>query len=199
MGELYRRSRRSSERYSRLAQANRRTPVRNVSGSASNRRRRNPDAAPRVGMGWSLNLRIRGDGRSQTALGAQFPKVNGPITRTGLESVQVDIVMTRTPDGHGRLELTKFRNPKLVETEPPIAPPNTLGFRSIMFTVENVDDTVARLHAYGAELVSEVPSTRTSTDSATCEALRALCVDGNACPRIVAAADIFHILASLLL
>ena len=62
----------------------------------------------------------------------------------GLESVQVDIVMMRTPDGHGRLELTKFRNPKLVEIEPAIAPPNTLGLRSVMFTVESVDDTVAQ-------------------------------------------------------
>ena len=74
----------------------------------------------------------------------------------GLESVQVDIVMMRTPDGHGRLELTKFRNPKLVEIEPAIAPPNTLGLRSVMFTVESVDDTVARLRANGAELVGEV-------------------------------------------
>ena len=70
----------------------------------------------------------------------------------GLESVQVDIVMMRTPDGHGRLELTKFRNPKLVEIEPP----NTLGLRCVMFTVESVDDTVARLRANGAELVGEV-------------------------------------------
>ena len=73
----------------------------------------------------------------------------------GLESVQVDIVM-KTPDGHGWLELTKFRNPKLVEIEPAIAPPNTLGLRSVMFTVESVDDTVARLRANGAELVGEV-------------------------------------------
>jgi catechol 2,3-dioxygenase-like lactoylglutathione lyase family enzyme len=73
-----------------------------------------------------------------------------------LEGVQVDIVMMRTPDGHGRLELTKFHNPKLVEIEPAIAPPNTLGLRSIMFTVESVDDTVARMRAHGAELVGEV-------------------------------------------
>ena len=75
--------------------------------------------------------------------------VEGPwVDRVnGLESVQVDIVMMRTPDGHGRLELTKFRNPKLVEIEPAIAPPNTLGLRSVMFTVESVDDTVARLRA----------------------------------------------------
>ena len=74
----------------------------------------------------------------------------------GLESVQVDIVMMRTPDGHGRLELTKFRHPKLVEIEPAVAPPNTLGLRSIMFTVESVEDTVARMRAHGAELLGEV-------------------------------------------
>jgi catechol 2,3-dioxygenase-like lactoylglutathione lyase family enzyme len=74
----------------------------------------------------------------------------------GIEGIQVDIVMMRTPDGHGRLELTKFRNPKLVELEPAIAPPNALGLRSVMFTVENVDDTVARLRATGAELIGEV-------------------------------------------
>jgi catechol 2,3-dioxygenase-like lactoylglutathione lyase family enzyme len=75
----------------------------------------------------------------------------------GLESVRVDIVMMRTPDGHGRLELTKFRDPELVEIEPAIAPPNTLGLRSVMFTVESVDETVARMRAhFGAELVGEV-------------------------------------------
>jgi catechol 2,3-dioxygenase-like lactoylglutathione lyase family enzyme len=84
--------------------------------------------------------------------------VEGPwVDRVnGLESVQVDIVMMRTPDGLGRLELTKFRNPKLVEIEPAIAPPNTLGLRSIMFTVESVDDTVSRMRAHGAELIGEV-------------------------------------------
>ena len=98
-----------------------------------------------------------------TALGmtleGEMP-VEGPwVDRVnGLESVQVDIVMMRmrTPDGHGRLELTKFRNPKLIELEPAIAPPNALGLRSIMFTVESVDDTVARLRAHGAKLVGEV-------------------------------------------
>ncbi|MBV9773910.1 MAG: VOC family protein [Gemmatimonadetes bacterium] len=74
----------------------------------------------------------------------------------GLESVQVDIVMMRTPDGHGRLELTKFRNPELVEIEPATAPPNAPGLRSVMFAVESLDDTVARMRAHGAELVGEV-------------------------------------------
>jgi catechol 2,3-dioxygenase-like lactoylglutathione lyase family enzyme len=74
----------------------------------------------------------------------------------GIEGVRVDIVMMRTPDGEGRLELTKFHNPELVETEPEIAPPNTLGLRSVMFAVESLDDTIARLRAHGAELVGEV-------------------------------------------
>ncbi|HEY8323680.1 MAG TPA: VOC family protein [Ktedonobacterales bacterium] len=84
--------------------------------------------------------------------------VEGPwVDRVnGLERVQVDIAMMRTPDGHGRLELTKFRNPKLVEMEPEIAPPNMLGLRSVMFAVESLDDTVARLRANGAELIGEV-------------------------------------------
>src|SRR6266536_769748 len=96
-----------------------------------------------------------------TALGmtleGEMP-VEGPsVDRVnGLERVRVDIAMMRTPDGHGRLELTKFRNPKLVEIEPAIAPPNTLGLRSVMFTVESVDDTVARMRANGAELIGEV-------------------------------------------
>jgi catechol 2,3-dioxygenase-like lactoylglutathione lyase family enzyme len=84
--------------------------------------------------------------------------VEGPwVDRVnGVEGVQVDIVMMRTPDGHGRLELTKFRHPELVALEPAIAPPNALGLRSVMFAVENLDDTVARLRATGAELVGEV-------------------------------------------
>jgi catechol 2,3-dioxygenase-like lactoylglutathione lyase family enzyme len=82
--------------------------------------------------------------------GAWVDRVNA------LENVQVEIVMMRTPDGQGKLELTKFHNPPLVEIEPAIAPPNALGLRSVMFTVESVDDTVARLRAHGAELVGEV-------------------------------------------
>jgi catechol 2,3-dioxygenase-like lactoylglutathione lyase family enzyme len=74
----------------------------------------------------------------------------------GIENIQVDIVMMNTPDGHGRLELTKFRNPKLVKIEPAVAPPNALGLRSVMFTVKSVDDSVARLLAIGAELIGEV-------------------------------------------
>ncbi len=96
-----------------------------------------------------------------TALGMTLEgemAIEGPwVDRiNGIDRVQVDIVMMRTPDGHGRLELTKFRNPQLVSIEPAIAPPNALGLRSVMFTVESVDDTVARLRAHGAELVGEI-------------------------------------------
>jgi catechol 2,3-dioxygenase-like lactoylglutathione lyase family enzyme len=74
----------------------------------------------------------------------------------GIDGVQVDIVMMRTPDGQGRLELTRFRNPRLVRSEPAVAPPNTLGLRSVMFTVESVDDTLASMRTFGAELVGEI-------------------------------------------
>lgn len=84
--------------------------------------------------------------------------VEGPwVDRiNGIDGVRAEIVMMRTPDGHGRLELTKFRNPELVELEPAVAPPNAAGLRSVMFAVESVDDTVARLRAGGAELLGEV-------------------------------------------
>jgi catechol 2,3-dioxygenase-like lactoylglutathione lyase family enzyme len=74
----------------------------------------------------------------------------------GLDGVRADIAMMRTPDGHGRLELTKFRTPAAVSAEPANAPPNTLGIRNVMFAVDDIDDVVARLRAHGAELVGEV-------------------------------------------
>ena len=96
-----------------------------------------------------------------TALGMTIQgkaPIEGPwVDRiNALEGIRVDIVMMRTPDGHGQLELTKFHHPKLVEIEPAIAPPNALGLRSVMFAVDSVDDTVARLRANGAELIGEV-------------------------------------------
>ena len=79
------------------------------------------------------------------------------VDRTvGLNGVRADIVMMRTPDGHGRVELTKFRRPTADSAEPNNAPPNTLGIRRIMFAVEDIDDVVARLRARGAELVGEL-------------------------------------------
>lgn len=85
-------------------------------------------------------------------------RVEGPwVDRVNaIDDIQIDIVMMRTPDGEGRLELTKFHNPDLVAVEPAIAPPNAPGLRSVMFTVDSVDDAVARLRAIGAELIGEV-------------------------------------------
>src|ERR1700722_3375700 len=74
----------------------------------------------------------------------------------GLDDVRVDITMMRTPDGHGRVELTKFRAPAVISAVPENAPPNTLGLRNIMFAVGDIDDVVARLQAHGAQLVGEL-------------------------------------------
>lgn len=74
----------------------------------------------------------------------------------GLEGVRADIVMMRTPDGHSRVELTKFHHPPAVRSVPDDAPSNTLGIRRLMFAVEDVKDVVARLRAHGAELVGEL-------------------------------------------
>jgi catechol 2,3-dioxygenase-like lactoylglutathione lyase family enzyme len=74
----------------------------------------------------------------------------------GLDGVRSDIAMMRTPDGHGRIELDKFHTPKAVRAEPEDAPVNTLGIRRIMFTVDDIEEVLARLRAHGAELLGEV-------------------------------------------
>jgi catechol 2,3-dioxygenase-like lactoylglutathione lyase family enzyme len=74
----------------------------------------------------------------------------------GLNDVRADITMMRTPDGHGRVELTRFHTPPAIRAEPESAPANTLGIRRIMFTVDDIDDVVARLRGHGAELVGEI-------------------------------------------
>ena len=73
----------------------------------------------------------------------------------GLDGVRADIAMVRTPDGHGRLELTRYHTPAAVGAQPD-APANTLGLRSIMFAVDDIDVVVAGLRARGSELVGEV-------------------------------------------
>src|SRR5215218_8174450 len=61
----------------------------------------------------------------------------------GLDGVRADIAMMRTPDGHGRVELSKFHTPPAVPAEPDPAPSNALGLRRIMFAVDDLDDVVA--------------------------------------------------------
>jgi len=73
----------------------------------------------------------------------------------GLDGVRSDIAMLRTPDGHGRLELSKFHTPPAPNTDPN-APVNTLGMGRIMFAVDDIEAVLTRLQAHGAELVGEV-------------------------------------------
>ena len=84
--------------------------------------------------------------------------VEGPWAdqTVGLDGVRADISMLRTPDGHSRVELTKFHTPPAVRAEPESAPANALGIRRIMFAVDDVDEVVARLRSHGAELVGEI-------------------------------------------
>ncbi|TCO57276.1 VOC family protein [Actinocrispum wychmicini] len=74
----------------------------------------------------------------------------------GLEDVRQDVAMLRVPDGHGRVELVKFHQPKAITPEPKEAPANTLGIRRVMFAVDDIKDTIARLRTHGAELVGEL-------------------------------------------
>lgn len=79
----------------------------------------------------------------------------------GLEGVQADLVIVRTPDGHGKLELISYNAPAYVG-EGAVEPANAPGIRHLLFAVDDVDDTVARLQARGAELVGEVTDYGTS-------------------------------------
>ena len=72
---------------------------------------------------------------------------------TGLGDQRVEIAMMRTPDGHGRLELSRFLTPRVV-ADHRNAPVNALGYLRVMFAVDDVDETLARLLKHGAELVS---------------------------------------------
>ena len=73
----------------------------------------------------------------------------------GLDGVRADIAMLQTPDGHGRLELTKFHTPSTPEGNRH-APANAHGIRHLAFAVEDIDAVVAGLRARGAELVGEL-------------------------------------------
>jgi catechol 2,3-dioxygenase-like lactoylglutathione lyase family enzyme len=74
---------------------------------------------------------------------------------TGLGDQRVEIAMMRTPDGHSRLELSRFLKPAVV-ADHRNAPVNALGYLRVMFAVDDLDDTLARLREHGAQLVGEV-------------------------------------------
>ena len=75
---------------------------------------------------------------------------------TGLDGVRCDIAMVRTPDGHSRLELAKYLSPAVISAGPRNRPHNIVGTHRVMFAVDDIEDTVARLRTHGAELVGEL-------------------------------------------
>lgn len=74
---------------------------------------------------------------------------------TGLGDQSVEVAMMRTPDGHGKLELSRFLAPPVI-ADHRSAPLNALGYLRVMFEVDDLDDTLARLRVHGAQLVGEV-------------------------------------------
>ena len=96
-----------------------------------------------------------------TALGMELEgrgDIEGPwADRTvGLDGIRSEIAMMRTPDGHSKVELTKYHAPAAVGAGSTDPPPNTLGLHRVMFAVDDIDDTIARLRAHGAELLGDV-------------------------------------------
>src|SRR5690242_18318313 len=79
---------------------------------------------------------------------------------TGLEAQRVEIAMLTTPDGHSRLELSRFLAPPVV-ADHRNAPVNSLGYLRVMFAVDDLDDTLARLRKHGAQLVGDVVQSET--------------------------------------
>src|SRR3954469_18280963 len=74
----------------------------------------------------------------------------------GLDGLRTEIAMMRIPDGPGRLELAKYHSPEAIVPQPATVPANRLGRQRVMFAVDDLEDTLARLRPHGAELVGEV-------------------------------------------
>src|ERR1700716_1490884 len=92
---------------------------------------------------------------ASSSKGGPRSKENGPGRVTGLGDQRVEIAMMRTPDGHGRLELSRFLAPPAV-ADHRNAPVNALGYLRVMFAVDDIDETLERLRNRGAQLVGEV-------------------------------------------
>jgi catechol 2,3-dioxygenase-like lactoylglutathione lyase family enzyme len=84
--------------------------------------------------------------------------IEGPFAdqTVGLDGIDCEVAMLRTPDGHGRLELSRYRSPEASEMSPRNPPHNIIGMHRVMFAVDDIDDTIARLRTHGAELLGEV-------------------------------------------
>src|SRR3954447_5788049 len=95
-----------------------------------------------------IELGLKREGETKV----EGPSVGGLI---GLKDVRATLAMMRTPDGQG-IELDKFHTPDAIRFGPVDAPVNTLGFRRVMFAVEDIDALVARMLAHGVELIGEM-------------------------------------------
>src|SRR4249920_2958559 len=104
------------------------------------------DLAPAIAFFRELGLELEGHGLVEGEWAGRV---------TGLGDQRVEIAMMRTPDGNGRLELSRFLAPAVV-ADHRNAPVNALGYLRVMFAVDDLDDTLARLRRHGAQLVDEV-------------------------------------------
>ncbi|GAB3429206.1 VOC family protein [Actinophytocola sediminis] len=104
------------------------------------------DLAAAMAFFAALGLELEGEA---TVEGSEVDRL------VGLEGVRSDIAMMRMPDGHGRLELTKYHSPAVRDADPR-APANTLGAHRVMFAVEDIDGILDRLRPHGAELLGEI-------------------------------------------
>lgn len=95
----------------------------------------------------ALGMTVEGEGQLS---GDWIDRVNG------MDGVRVHIVLLRTPDGNGRLELTRFHSPELVAQTPSPAPPNALGLRSVMFEVDDLGAALDAVQRRGGVLMGDV-------------------------------------------
>ncbi|GAA1989343.1 VOC family protein [Kitasatospora viridis] len=105
------------------------------------------DLAAAVAFFTELGMELEGEAEAEGTV---------PDQMLGLDGVRSSIAMMRTPDGHGKLELTQFHTPAAVTTGPLDPPPNTRGLHRVMFAVDDIDATLTRLRRHGAELLGSV-------------------------------------------
>lgn len=104
------------------------------------------DLEPAIEFFTALGLELEGKGTIEADWADRIVAIEGQ---------RVDVAMMRTPDGHGKVELMQYLTPKAVGGNPN-APVNTRGYLRVMFAVDDIDDTVARVQALGATLVGEL-------------------------------------------
>jgi catechol 2,3-dioxygenase-like lactoylglutathione lyase family enzyme len=104
------------------------------------------DVAAATAFFVALGLEVEGEASVE---GDLVDRING------LEGVRADVVILRTPDGHGKIELAKYRSPSYKGDDGP-APANTPGIRHILFAVDDIEASLAALRAQGGELVGEL-------------------------------------------